>query len=401
MQVIVPYITESYNSQKDPNDSDSEIPYCTLKSFPSNIEHCIQWARDKFESNFKMKPELFEKFFNINKDTAKLISLLKEDDSIAIDGSTKVAKMLKNFCFAWSDCLLIGRIKFEKYFSNKAKDLLHAYPLDHLMKDGSLFWNLPKRPPNAIKFDSTNKLHLDFVKNFARLYAEIFNVKVDSVLEEEENLRLFLSTAESKVPTWAPANKHIETDEQKKKEQVTTENTKSMENSQLAQIFEKFFEKNTKVDALNPLNFEKDNDSNGHIDFISVAANLRASMYAIEQADKLHVKKIAGKIVPAIATTTSCIAGYASIELVKLVQNEWKLDAFRNLFLNLAIPLFLLSEPGPCIKTKITKDCFVSLWDTWSIRGGEKFTLQNLIDSIRKNYNLTVSGKLDINEAHA
>ena len=31
--------------QRDPPDED--VPYCTLKSFPAVIEHCIQWARDK------------------------------------------------------------------------------------------------------------------------------------------------------------------------------------------------------------------------------------------------------------------------------------------------------------------------------------------------------------------
>ena len=31
--------------QRDPPDE--EVPYCTLKSFPAVIEHCIQWARDK------------------------------------------------------------------------------------------------------------------------------------------------------------------------------------------------------------------------------------------------------------------------------------------------------------------------------------------------------------------
>ena len=31
--------------QRDPADED--VPYCTLKSFPAQIEHCIQWARDK------------------------------------------------------------------------------------------------------------------------------------------------------------------------------------------------------------------------------------------------------------------------------------------------------------------------------------------------------------------
>jgi ubiquitin-activating enzyme E1-like protein 2 len=45
VQVIVPHLTESYASQQDPPDQD--VPYCTLKSFPANIEHTIQWARDK------------------------------------------------------------------------------------------------------------------------------------------------------------------------------------------------------------------------------------------------------------------------------------------------------------------------------------------------------------------
>lgn len=31
--------------QRDPPEE--EIPFCTLKSFPSVIEHTIQWARDK------------------------------------------------------------------------------------------------------------------------------------------------------------------------------------------------------------------------------------------------------------------------------------------------------------------------------------------------------------------
>ncbi len=44
-QVIVPHITESYASKRDPPEA--EIAYCTLKSFPAMIEHTIQWARDK------------------------------------------------------------------------------------------------------------------------------------------------------------------------------------------------------------------------------------------------------------------------------------------------------------------------------------------------------------------
>ena len=60
---------------------------------------------------------------------------------------------------------------------------------------------------------------------------------------------------------------------------------------------------------MTPLMFEKDNDSNGHMDFVAAASGLRARMYAIEAADRLKTKRIAGKIIPAIATATAAVAG--------------------------------------------------------------------------------------------
>ena len=237
---------------------------------------------------------------------------------------------------------------------------------------------------------------MDFVFYLARLFADVFGVtKTEN--DDLNHLKKFLDDNESKVPVWQAANKHIEVDEHKKKEQVQSDSSKDLDNNKQAEIFKEFFLKMKSLNKsikLNSLSFEKDNDQNGHIDFIWVTSNLRASMYSIEHSDRLQVKKIAGKIVPAIATTTSCIAGYASIELVKLIQTEWEISKFRNLFLNLAIPLFLLSEPGPCAKTKITDKCSVTLWDTWSIKGSPAYTLRNFIDSIKEKYNLTVSGIL-------
>lgn len=60
---------------------------------------------------------------------------------------------------------------------------------------------------------------------------------------------------------------------------------------------------------LSPLQFEKDDDSNGHMDFVASASALRAMMYSIEPADRLKTKRIAGKIIPAIATATAAVAG--------------------------------------------------------------------------------------------
>lgn len=52
--VVVPKLTAHYGATRDPPEK--SIPMCTVKSFPNQIEHTLQWAREWFEETFKQTP---------------------------------------------------------------------------------------------------------------------------------------------------------------------------------------------------------------------------------------------------------------------------------------------------------------------------------------------------------
>lgn len=68
-----------------------------------------------------------------------------------------------------------------------------------------------------------------------------------------------------------------------------------------------------------PASFEKDDDLNFHVSFVTAAANLRGDNYSIKRSDFQAVKVIAGKIIAAIATTTAAVCGLVLLELFKVV----------------------------------------------------------------------------------
>jgi len=69
---------------------------------------------------------------------------------------------------------------------------------------------------------------------------------------------------------------------------------------------------------------------------------------------------IAGKIIPAIATSTAMVVGAIGVEILKFFLNV-PFDQTRNFFSNLAIPIFSFSEPFPPKVAKDKEYCQIAL----------------------------------------
>jgi ubiquitin-activating enzyme E1 len=143
---------------------------------------------------------------------------------------------------------------------------------------------------------------------------------------------------------------------------------------------------------LQSIEFEKDSDTNFHIDFITACSNLRARNYRIKEASKHETKFVAGKIIPAIATTTALVTGLVCLELTKVIQKK-PVTAYRNSFVNLAISLFAFSEPiAPAQQTTNLPSgpWKWSLWDRIDINIGD-ITLDEFLKYFQDKFKLTVN----------
>ena len=397
VQMIVPHVTTCYNDTQDPVQE--AVPMCTMHNFPSMIEHCIEWGRDHFN----------EYFTDVVADAKKLVE--NPDDfykDLKKEGNTTLQlqklKTIKDIVIleaehSFDKVIEYAVMQYTENYNYRISQLLYNFPEDYKNQDGSMFWSGSKRVPHPIPYDANEPLCLMFVKEYAIILARALSIeaKTDDDYIKEVSSKVIIAP-------FKPKNVNIKVkDDDPDPEPTDPEKLQAEEDSQLAALMKELslYDK-TKADPskMHPEDFEKDDDSNGHIDFIHACSNLRARNYKIKESDRQKTKMIAGKIIPAIATTTASITGIVSLQLYTLLQTQ-KIEYMRNCFLNLAISLFVMTEPAEVIKMqdKAYDELLLgpvkaippkwTVWDKIVINGSK--TCQEFIDEIKKEYNVDVS----------
>ncbi|CAA0816861.1 Ubiquitin-activating enzyme E1 2 [Striga hermonthica] len=370
-QMVIPHLTENYGASRDPPEK--QAPMCTVHSFPHNIDHCLTWARSEFEGLLEKTPAEVNAYLSNPVEYAS--AMRNAGDAQARDNLERVIECLdKERCESYQDCITWARLKFEDYFANRVKQLTFTFPEDAATSTGAPFWSAPKRFPRPLQFSNTDPSHLHFVMAGSILRAETFGIPVPDWAKNP--MKLAEAVDNVIVPDFQPKKGvKIVTDEK-----ATSLATSSMDDAavidELITKLEKCRETLAAKFMMKPIQFEKDDDTNYHMDLIAALANMRARNYSIPEVDKLKAKFIAGRIIPAIATSTAMATGLVCLELYKAIDNGHKVEDYRNTFANLALPLFSMAEPVPPKLFK-HRDMSWTVWDRWIVRGNP--TLRELL----------------------
>ncbi|KAM3716758.1 Ubiquitin-like modifier-activating enzyme [Dirofilaria immitis] len=389
-QVVYPHLTESYGSSVDPPEKD--IPICTLKNFPNEIQHTIQWARDLFEGLFTNPAETANQFISDERGFLQRVDQMNTAQRLHILSKVEEA-LISERPHSAEECIKWARMNFQEYFHNMIAQLLHMFPPNQVTEQGIKFWSGSKRCPHVLDFNPDEPEHFNFVWAGSILRAQQYGIT--PIIDEKKFLAVL---KEIHPPPFMPKSdiKIAVTEAEAKQEEKAVADDDVDEKLQSVMMNLAKLNKKT-MKSLIPIDFEKDDDSNHHMEFITAASNLRADNYQITRADVMKTKQIAGRIIPAIATTTAAVAGLACIELYKMIGNGQKLpnvplEVFKNGFLNLALPFFGFSEPIAAPKKKVGFKCadgYFTLWDRFEVQGPKK--MKELIQWVKEETGLDVT----------
>jgi len=355
VQVIIPHLTESYSSSKDP-DEKAGIPICTIKAFPYRPEHTIQWARELFETEFNLIPSLITKYKNLNE-----LNKINDADSKQL---LKQLYKYSNFeltpkCFN----SILETVWRENFYDNITEIISKYSKQENKEELGD-----KKLPKYLIESECENIYKIEFNKYGYKLLNQTFGSNIEF---HDTNIDLNTNSSYS-----IPFNYKLD----------------ELDSEKIINIISPII--NSSLNP-SPIEFEKDDDELGHVQWISLCSNMRNFQYSIPQTDLWEVRKIAGNIIPALITTTSLISGFQILEFIRVLklyksdkylnkESHKDIDMYKNRFVNLNINYCDGINPSPFVNYKLEDEKNISIWTNFKTSHINTDQIINQIESETK-----------------
>mmetsp|Transcript_96863 Transcript_96863/g.151397 ORF Transcript_96863/g.151397 Transcript_96863/m.151397 type:complete len:374 (-) Transcript_96863:51-1172(-) len=222
----------------------------------------------------------------------------------------------------------------------------------------------------------------------ANCYAYMFSVPYVRNREEFEKLVRGLKL---EVPPWSPPGGDVKVDlgDEDGAPKVSEDTVNQIKT-------ELYKEDPSKLQKMNAHDFEKDDDTNFHVDFLTCGTNMRSFNYDIKLSDRATVKVTAGKIIPALATTTAMVCGLVDNEFLKLAMGlhnkENAIDNFYSCNINLASGLtscnVFTPDKAKKLESKLSALPEFTTWDKVTVQG--EISLKALVEELEKRYGCKV-----------
>ena len=349
-----------------------EIPMCTLKIYPTKIEHCIEFSKIVFEelfvqtiTNIKLILEDEHQFYNALNETSDREELYL------------ILNIYKNIFYILDNPSQHSIIKYAIFiFTYYFEYIINKIIREHAASYSNITSN---KRPSPIKMNLADSNVILFFKSFYHIFSDIINfneeLDIEKIKTEISREKIYIS--EDFI------------DHQKQIENFNEEISSLKNDNKIKE----------RINSMKQIDFDKENDENFHINFILSFSNLRANNYNIEKTNFLNAKEIAGNIIPAIASTTASVTGITCLQIYTLLQTD-NLRSFRNSDFNLGTSLFDLYIPE---EKRYIQDCInnentlvkkvipgeYTVWDKIDIIGPNK-TVRNFVDDFKDKYNVDI-----------
>ncbi|KAI9997203.1 hypothetical protein PInf_000639 [Phytophthora infestans] len=239
-----------------PKVTQKQYPICTIRSTPEKMVHCIVWAKECYKLLFGKTEDSMLWEDPTNEDKSAFMDLCMRDPDMNLDDVTKLQEYACGVFRGLFDFEIKKRLEMKTY---KAA---------------------AKRPQPLVLEEIIGS---DIVK--------AINLNDEAVMKQTDNGKVW-----NDRDVWSVS------------ECVTRF---------VSCIFRILSNEQSRA---NLGSYEFDKDDATAMEFVTGAANLRASVFSIAMESLYSCKGIAGNIIPAIATTNAIVAGFQVLEAFRILQ---------------------------------------------------------------------------------